>query len=137
MSSYNRFIGLGNLTRDPETKYTPQGMPVCTFGMAMNHKYRAGSETKEEVCYMDIVVFGKFGEVCQKYLSKGQGVLVDGRLRQQRWNDKETNTPRTKYVVMAEKVQFLPKKQAHGDVPSNVQDTFPDAEMVGEGDIPF
>jgi single-strand DNA-binding protein len=132
MSSYNRFIGMGNLTRDPETKYTPNGAAVCTFGIAMNHTYKQGEEKKEEVCYLDVVVFGKFAEACQKYLSKGQGVLVDGRIRQRRWNDKESGTPRSKHELIAEKVQFMPKKD-RGEAPA------PDASepAVEDGEIPF
>jgi single-strand DNA-binding protein len=132
MSSYNRFIGMGNLTRDPETKYTPNGAAVCSFGVAMNHKYKQNTETKEEVCYLDVVVFGKFADVCQKYLTKGQGVLFDGRIRQRRWNDKETGSPRTKYELIAEKVQFMPKKDHNTAVPE--QD---EAPPVGDGEIPF
>jgi single-strand DNA-binding protein len=133
MSSYNRFIGMGNLTRDPETKYTPNGVAVCTFGVAMNHKYIQGTEKKEEVCYLDAVVFGKFSDVCQKYLTKGQGVLVDGRLRQRRWNDKATGVPRTKMELIVEKVLFLSKSSNGSGQASEPGEATP----VDDGEIPF
>ena len=110
MTSFNKFIGLGNLTRDPEMKYTPNGMAVCSFGLAMNHKYKQDGEAKEEVCYLDVIVFGKFADVCQKYLTKGQGALVEGRMRQRRWNDKDSGAPRSKHELIASSVVFMPKK---------------------------
>ena len=133
--SFNKVIVLGNLTRDPETRYSPAGLEICTFGLAMNHKYKQGEETKEEVCYLDVIVFGKFALVCQKYLIKGQGALVEGRLRQRRWEDKETHAPRSKHELIAAGVQFMPKKQGSG---SGGQGAEEDAgPPVDEGDIPF
>lgn len=132
MSSYNKVICQGNLTRDPEMKYLPAGTPICTFGIAMNHTYKQNDEKKDEVCYLDVVVFGKFAEVCQKYLVKGQSVLADGRLRQRRWHDKDTNTPRSKHELIAEKVNFGPK--ANGSPAPAGQEQEP---PVDEGEIPF
>ncbi len=132
MTSFNKFIGLGNLTRDPETKYTPNGAAVCSFGIAMNHSYKQDNEKKEEVCYLDVIVFGKFADVCQKYLTKGQGALVEGRMRQRRWNDKETQTPRSKHELIASSVVFMPKKD-HASAPESPGSEPP----VEEGEIPF
>lgn len=147
MTSFNKVILLGNLTRDPEVRYTPNtGTCVATFSIAVNEKYRQGDETKETVSYVDIVVYGKPAENCGKYIFKGDSVLIDGKIRQRRWEDKDTGAKRSKIEVIAgpQGVTFMPKRQAQGsggrgpsDVPSAVGDAFPDAEPVGEGDIPF
>ncbi len=136
MASFNKVILLGNLTRDPEVRYTPNGIAVASFAIAVNRKYKQGDETKEEVSYIDIVVFGKQAESCGQYINKGDSVLIDGRLQQRRWDDKETGQKRNKIEVVATQVNFMPKRQgqaapaAHGpeqDLP----------EDLGDGDIPF
>jgi len=103
--AYNRVILAGNLTRDPEIRYLPSGLPVVNFSIAVNSRYRQNNELKEEVSFFDIVVFGKTGENCAEYLSKGRGVLVEGRLRQRRWESEGTR--RSKIEVVAGIVQFL------------------------------
>lgn len=107
---YNKVILIGNLTRDPEIRYTPQGTPVTSFSLALNRKYKAGEELREEVSYFDIVVFGKQAETSSQYLSKGSSVLIDGRLQQRRWEDKDTGQKRSKVEVVAENVRFMPKR---------------------------
>lgn len=101
---------MGNLTKDPEIRYTPSGTAVANFGLAVNRRYKAGDEMKEEVCFIDIVVWGKQGENCGQYLSKGQGVIVDGRLQQRRW-ESEDGRKNSRHEVVAESVRFLSKKQ--------------------------
>jgi single-strand DNA-binding protein len=108
MGEYNKIILLGNLTRDPDLRYAPTGMPVCEFPLAVHHRYRLNDEIREDVCYIDVVVFGKVGEVSKNYLQKGSQVLVDGRLTQKRWETSE-GTSRSKYEVVASTVQFLDK----------------------------
>jgi len=108
MGEYNKVILLGNLTRDPDLRYTPTGMPVCEFPLAVHHRYRLNDEVKEEVCYIDIVAFGKVGEHSKNFLHKGAQVLVDGRLSQRRWDTPE-GKPRSKYEIVANTVQFLSK----------------------------
>lgn len=103
--TYNRVILAGNLTRDPEIRYLPSGLPVVNFSIAVNSRYRQNNELKEEVSFFDIVVFGKTGENCAEYLSKGRSVLVEGRLRQRRWESEGTR--RSKIEVVAGIVQFL------------------------------
>ena len=78
MAGFNKVILIGNLTKNPELRYTPSGTPVTNFGLAVNRRYRQADDLKEEVCYIDIVVFGKQAEHCGQYLSKGNGVIVDG-----------------------------------------------------------
>jgi len=113
VTSFNKVILIGNLTKNPELRYTPNGTPVASFGLAVNRKYRQGEELKEEVCFVDIVVFGKTAEHCGQYLSKGNGVIVDGRLQQRRW-ETEDGQKRSKHEIVAQTVTFLPKRQDGG-----------------------
>ena len=106
MGEYNKVILMGNLTRDPNLRYTPQGLAVCEFPLAVHHRYRVHDETKEEVCYIDIVAFGRVGERSKEHLRKGSRVLVDGRLTQRRWETPE-GQKRSKYEVVANTVQFI------------------------------
>jgi single-strand DNA-binding protein len=109
MVSYNKVILIGNLTKDPEIRYTPSGTPVANFRLAVNHKYKQGEDLKEEVCYIDIVVFGKQAENCGQFLNKGQSVIVDGRLQERRW-ETEDGQKRSKHEVVAQTVRFMPKR---------------------------
>jgi len=128
MTSFNKVILMGNLTRDPELRYNPNGTAVASFSIALSRKYKQGEEFKEEVSYIDIVVWGKQAENCGQYLSKGRGVLVEGRLQQRRW-ETDDGQKRNKVEVVANSVQFMPKKQAGSEPDSG--------EMIDEGDIPF
>jgi len=105
MVTFNRVILAGNLVRDPEIRYLPSGLSVTSFGIAVNSRYKQNNELKEDVSFFDIVVFGKLGENCAEYLSKGRPVLVEGRLRQRRWESE--GTKRSKIEVIADGVQFL------------------------------
>jgi single-strand DNA-binding protein len=139
MVSFNKVILLGNLTRDPEVRYTPGGTAVASFAIAVNRRYKQGEETKDEVSYIDIVVFGKTAENCGQYLNKGDGILVDGRLQQRRWDDKETGQKRSKVEVVAQTVNFMPKRSGQGAPPSGgSRESEPMPEPpVDEGEIPF
>ncbi|MBI5576128.1 MAG: single-stranded DNA-binding protein [Deltaproteobacteria bacterium] len=105
MVTFNRVILAGNLVRDPEIRYLPSGLSVTSFGIAVNSRFRQNNEVKEDVSFFDIVVFGKQGENCAEYLSKGRPVLVEGRLRQRRWETE--GVKRSKIEVVAQNVQFL------------------------------
>jgi single-strand DNA-binding protein len=108
MASFNRVILMGNLTRDPERRYTPKGTAVAEFAIAVNRTYTTESgEKKDEVHYFDIVVWGRTAENCAQYLSKGRPVLIEGRLQQDRWEDKETHKTRSRVRIQADNVQFL------------------------------
>jgi single-strand DNA-binding protein len=113
MAGFNKIILMGNLTRDPEIRYAPSGTPVANFGLAVNRKYRQGEELKEEVCFVDIVVFGKQAETCGQYLSKGNGALVEGRLQMRKFETKDGQKV-TKHEVVAENIRFLSKRQDQG-----------------------
>lgn len=124
MVGFNKIILIGNLTRNPELRYTPSGTPVANFGLAVNRRFRQADDQKEEVCYVDIVVFGKQAEHCGQYLSKGDGAIVDGRLQQRRW-ETEDGQRRSKHEVVAQSVTFLPKKQSHGGEPVGGDEEYP------------
>jgi single-strand DNA-binding protein len=113
MTSFNKVILIGNLTRDPELRYTPSGTAVATLSLAINHRYKQGEETREEVTYVDVVVFGRQAETCGQYLSKGGGVIIDGRLSQRRW-EAEDGSKRSKHEVVAQNVRFMPRRDGQG-----------------------
>jgi single-strand DNA-binding protein len=137
MTSFNKVILLGNLTRDPEVRYTPNGIAVASFAIAVNRKYKQGDETKEEVSYIDIVVFGKQAESCGQYIGKGDSVLIDGRLQQRRW-ETEDGQKRNKLEVVAQSVNFMPKRSSAGQAAGGQTHPEPTPEThVDEGDIPF
>ena len=136
MNSFNRVILLGNLTRDPEVRYIPSGTAVASFGLAVNRRYKQGTETKDEVSYIDIVVFGKQAENCGQYINKGDAILVEGRLQQRRWETEE-GQKRNKLEVVAQSVNFMPKRSSAGQTPSQGHpEPVPEAP-VDEGEIPF
>jgi len=114
MASLNKVILLGNLTRQPELRYTSGGMALCEFGLAMNRRFTANNQDREEVCFVDIVVWGKQGENCGKYLEKGSQIMLEGRLQLDQWQDKDTGAKRSKLRVVAEMVQFLNKSDKAG-----------------------
>src|SRR3990170_400438 len=122
---FNKIILIGNLTRDPELRYTPQGTSVCNFGIAVNRRYKQGDEVKDEVTFINVVVFGKQADTCGQYLNKGSAVLVEGRLQERRW-ETEDGQKRSKYKVVAQNVRFLSKKQGAGAVSETEDVAAPD-----------
>ena len=115
MSSLNSVTLMGNLTRDPEVRQTPSGTSVGDLAMAINESYKGrDGEMKEKVCYVDIVVWGRQAETCGEYLSKGSGVLVEGKLQYDQWETKE-GQKRSKLRVNAFKIQFLDGKNDNGE----------------------
>lgn len=105
---YNKVILIGNLTKDPELRYTPQGTPVASFRLAVNYRYKQADEVKQETTFIDNVVFGKQAESCSKYLNKGSSVLVEGRLQERKWES--NGQQRSKFEVIAQSVRFLSKR---------------------------
>lgn len=116
--SLNKVFLLGNLTRDPELKHTSDGTSVANFSIAVNRSYKSGNEFKKEVSFFDIVVWGKSGENCNKYLSKGRPVLVEGRLQNQHW-EQQDGQKRTKTQIVADNVQFLGSGKSNNDSASD------------------
>ena len=108
MANFNKVILAGNLTRDPEVRYTPKGMAIAKFGMAINRTWKSESgESKEEVTFVDIDAFGRQAEVISQYCKKGSPLLVEGRLRLDQWDDKQTGQKRSKLGIVLEGFQFL------------------------------
>lgn len=133
MVRFNRVIIGGNLVRDPEIRFLPSGLSVTNFTVAVNHTFRQDNEKKEEVSYFDVVVFGKQGETCAEYLSKGRSVLVEGRLRQRRW-ETDDGQRRSKIEIVAQQVQFLGPPREGDKGGQRVAE--PEIDSVDE-DIPF
>jgi single-strand DNA-binding protein len=144
MASLNKVILLGNLTRDPELRYTPSGTAVSSFGLAVNRRYRQGDESKEEVCFVDVVTFGRQAETVGEYLSKGSMALIEGRLQWRSWEN-EAGQKRSKHEVVANNVQFMPRARDdardEGMGPSVPEAPGSDADMgiplPEDDDIPF
>jgi single-strand DNA-binding protein len=108
MASYNKVMLIGNLTRDPEVRYTPKGSAVCDIGLAVNRVYTSDSGEKvEEVTFVDVVLWSKMAELAGKYLHKGRPVFIEGRLQMDSWEDKQTGQKRTRLRVVGEQMQFL------------------------------
>ena len=113
MASFNKVILVGNLTRDPELRYTPKGTAIAKFGLAVNRVWTSESgEKKEEVTFIDIDVFGRTAENVAQYMRKGSPMLVEGRLRLDQWDDKQTGQKRSKLGVVGEIIQFLGSPRA-------------------------
>jgi single-strand DNA-binding protein len=121
MANFNKVILLGNLTRDPELRYTPSGTPVASFGLAVNQRSGQGDERREEVCFVDIVAFGRQAETASEFLSKGRAALIEGRLQWRSWEGQD-GQKRSKHEVIAERIQFMPRGREEGpDGPAPTQ----------------
>ena len=108
MASLNKVLLMGNLTRDPQLRYTTSGLAVCELGLAMNRRYKtAQGEDREETCFVDVEVWAKQAEACGNNLHKGSPVLVEGRLKLDQWEDRQTGQRRSRLRVRADRVQFL------------------------------
>jgi len=131
MNGYNRTLLIGNLTRDVEIKQIPSGSMVANTGIAVNRKYKSGEEWKEDVTFVNLVIWGTQGENCAKYLKKGSAVFIEGRLQSRSW---ETSDGQKRFVleVVADRVKFLDKKPPDGE------GSVPPITTSGvEEDIPF
>jgi single-strand DNA-binding protein len=154
MASFNKVILMGNLTRDPELRYTPKGTAIAKLGLAVNRVWtNEAGEKKEEVTFVDVDVFGRTAENVGQYMRKGRPILVEGRLKLDQWDDKQTGQKKSKLGVVAETVQFLGSAPAAGEGgapaapraarPAAAASAAPAAEPVeGDGppesdDVPF
>ena len=116
MPDLNKVMLMGNLTRDPEVRHTPKGTAVGDLSLAINQSYKAqDGQLREEVCYVDVVTWGRQAETCKEFLTKGSPVFVEGRLQLDQWETKE-GEKRSRLRVRAERIQFLgrPKQGAGG-----------------------
>jgi len=116
MASFNKVILVGNLTRDPEVRYTPKGSAVCDLAMAVNRQYSLeGGEKREEVTYVDVVLWARLAEIAGEYLKKGRPVLIEGRLQLDSWDDKQSGQKRSKLRVVGETMQLLGGRPGGGE----------------------
>ncbi|MBL8857399.1 MAG: single-stranded DNA-binding protein [Planctomycetes bacterium] len=109
MASFNRVILMGNLTRDPELRFTPSNMPICKFGLAVNRRFKDGQsgEWKEEATFVDVTIFGSRAEPFAKYHQKGKQAFIEGTLRMDTWEDKNGGGKRSKLYVVADSWEFV------------------------------
>ncbi len=116
MASFNKVILVGNLTRDPQVKYTPSGMAVADVGLAVNHSWfdKQTNTRKEEATFVDVTLWGRTAEIAGEYLAKGRQVLIEGRLKLDQWDDKQTGQKRSKLTVVGENMTMLGSRQEGG-----------------------
>lgn len=108
MANLNRVLLIGNLTRDPELRVTPKGSSICQFGLAVNRTFKDGAgQQREETTFIDIEAWGRQGEVISKYCTKGRPLFVEGRLRFDSWEDKNSGQKRSRLSVVLENFQFI------------------------------
>ncbi|TAE90556.1 MAG: single-stranded DNA-binding protein [Verrucomicrobia bacterium] len=122
MANLNKVLLLGNLTRDPELRYTPKGTAVADIAVAINRVWNnEQNQRQEETTFVDITLWGRQAEIAQQYLTKGRGVFIEGRLQMDSWEDKASGQKRSKLKVVAENLQFMPdgKGNAGGGYSSN------------------
>ncbi|MBC8202234.1 MAG: single-stranded DNA-binding protein [Planctomycetes bacterium] len=133
MPSYNKVLLMGNLTRDPQLKQTPNNMSVAEIGLACNRKFNSkDGEMREEVTYVDCEAWGRTAETMAKYLSKGKPVFVEGRLKLDQWQDKEGNN-RSKLRVVIESFQFIDSRGGQSSTPPQAAAT----TAPPSDDVPF
>ena len=115
MPNLNKVMLMGNLTRDPEIKYTPKGMAITNLGLAVNRVWsNEAGEKQEEVTFIDVEMFGRKAEVAAEYLKKGRPVFIEGRLKLDSWDDKQSGQKRSKLKVVGESLEFLGSREGGG-----------------------
>jgi single-strand DNA-binding protein len=125
MASFNKVILMGNLTRDVELRYTPSGTAVTEIGLAVNDRRKdANGQWVDETTFVDITLWARTAEICNEYLGKGSGVLIEGRLKLDQWDDKQTGQKRSKLRVTGERMQMLPRGDNRGGGGGNSQDSY-------------
>ena len=119
MANLNKVMLIGNLTRDPEIKYTPKGTAIADIGLAVNRNYATESgEKREEVTFIDVTLWGRTAEIVGEYCKKGRPLFVEGRLQLDQWDDKQTGQKRSKLKVVADNIQLLGGREGGGAGPS-------------------
>jgi single-strand DNA-binding protein len=128
MASLNKVMLIGNVTRDPEVKFTPKGSAVADLGLAINRVYTNQSgEKTEEVTYVDVELWGRLAEIAGEYAKKGRPVFIEGRLRLDSWEDKQSGQKRNRLKVVAEGLQLLGSRPGGGGGGG--------ADYEGEGEV--
>ena len=116
MAGFSKVILVGNLTRDPQVRYTPGGMAVSDIGLAVSRTWfdKQTNQKKEDVTFVDVTLWGRTAEIAGEYLAKGKQVLIEGRLQLDSWDDKETGQKRSKLKVVGENMTMLGSRQEGG-----------------------
>ena len=123
MANLNKVMLIGNLTRDPEIRYTPKGTALAELGLAVNRRYTAeNGEKREEVTFVDVTFWGRTAEIAGEYLKKGRSVYIEGRLQLDSWDDKATGQKRSKLKVIGEEMQMLGGREGGPSGPSGGED---------------
>lgn len=145
MASLNKVFLIGNLTRDPELRVTPKGTAICQFGLAVNRQFKDDAgQKRDEVTFIDCEAWSKTAELVAKYLIKGSPAMIEGRLKLDQWEDKQSGQKRSKLKVVVDNVQFLGTKgdsaSAAENTPATTSNPPPPAQGSGdavEEDVPF
>jgi len=137
MANFNRVILAGNLTRDPELRYTPKGVAIAKITLAINRTWKNETgETKEEVTFVDVDAFGRQAEVVGQYMKKGRPFLVEGRLKLDQWEDKNTHQKQSKRKVVLEGFSFIDTRAVDGGAPSEAPRARPAAAAAAPAGAP-
>jgi len=132
MAYLNKVFIIGNLTRDPELRVTPKGTAICQFGIAVNRQFKDESgATRDETTFIDVEAWGKQGELVSKYLNKGSLAMVEGRLKLDQWEDKQSGQKRSKLKVVLDNVQFLSTRGSSGGGGQGQHPPGDDADQTG------
>lgn len=143
MASYNKVILIGNLTRDPETRFLPNGTAVGQVGLALSRKWKdQQGQWKTEATFVDVSFFGKQAETIGQYLKKGSPLMVEGRLKLDQWEDKQSGQKRSALKVVGESFTFLgggEKGERTESAPKAATESAPKAETPADDDpsVPF
>ncbi|OGS44796.1 MAG: hypothetical protein A2539_04200 [Elusimicrobia bacterium RIFOXYD2_FULL_34_15] len=144
MASFSKVILMGNVTRDPEIRFGSSGTAIASFSVGINRKYKiADGSLKEETCFVDITFFGKQAETCQKYVHKGDSIVIDGRLHQDSWEGKD-GQKRNKIGVIGERLHLMPKRtgkiaeaDSEEETSGDIQDDVKSSASKKENEVPF
>jgi len=137
MANFNKVIIAGNLTRDVELKYTPKGTAVAKLGIAINRSWTGDDgQKREDVTFVDVDAFGKQAETLAKYIKKGRSILIEGRLKLDQWDDKQTGQKKSRLGVLLESFSFLDSKQGEAQQPRPAAKPAP-AQDEPENSVPF
>ena len=137
MASLNKVMLIGNLTREPEVRYTPKGSAVCDLGIAVNRTYVTDSgEKMQETTYVDVVVWSRLAELAAQYLHKGRPVFIEGRMQMDTWDDKATGQKRSKLRVVADNLQFLGSREGGEDGNGGSSPTYTDPGQSASHNAP-
>ena len=131
MPNLNKVMLMGNLTRDPEIKYTPKGTAIADIGLAVNRNYTTESgEKREEVVFVDVTLWGRVAEIVGEYCKKGRPLFIEGRLQLDTWDDKATGQKRSKLKVVGENIQLLGSREGGAAAPSGEAQAAPPARRA-------